>query len=269
MNSTDRRQEALTGRLSGLRARALLPLALSSLPGCGKEEPPPFAPGDFSVSFVRPAAGAVFGASFQVEVAAAWADHATLTIDGTEIGTDTQAPFQWTVGISGLANGTHTLFATAAAGDRSVDASLPVTIAPPDSGLAPEIDLLDLDGVRHTLSQYRGTRAVYIDFWASWCGPCRVELEELRTVHDTYAPRGLEILAISTGGRSGTPVDSTYAEEHAFPFPVLLDPTRSATTAYGVTGVPTQILIDPEGRIRARGLGLGSISSGDIEAILP
>ena len=248
-------------------------LALIAFLGCGKDEPSTAPNGTLTVSIVSPTEGSVVSTGFQVVAAATGADRVTLALDDTEVGTDSQSPYQWDVSTAGLAPGAHTLRATAFAGDRSVEASVSVTFSPLPPGDAPEIDLLDLDDVRHTLSQYRGSHGIHLTFWASWSAECPPCLQEARQIHAAYASQGLQVLAVAVGSGGGSvAADSTYAEGQAFPFPVLLDRAEDATTAYAVTALPTRVLVDPQGNIQRRLEGYsgdGEISAAEIEAILP
>jgi len=115
---------------------------------------------------------------------------------------------------------------------------------------APGVDLPVLsaaDPDRASLSALRG-KVVYLDFWASWCGPCRISFPQLDALHDELGGRGFEVLAVG--------VDASEADARAFlaelpvSYPVVLDSEGSAPARYGILGMPTGYLIDREGVVR-------------------
>jgi len=117
---------------------------------------------------------------------------------------------------------------------------------------APEIDLETLDGERVTLSSLAG-RPVLINFWATWCGPCREEFPLMVSAYAEHADDGLEILGIlhddaAEGARA-------FAVDEAATWPTLLDPDDAAWNAYGGVGMPTSFFVDAEGIVRAFSLG--------------
>ena len=118
---------------------------------------------------------------------------------------------------------------------------------------APEFTLENLDGGRLSLEQFRG-RPVLINFWASWCVPCRDEAPLLRQAAIRHAGQGLVILGVTFNDR---PVDSRrFRDEFELGFPILIDGADGRTAVnYGVTGVPETYFIDREGRVTARHAG--------------
>jgi cytochrome c biogenesis protein CcmG/thiol:disulfide interchange protein DsbE len=117
---------------------------------------------------------------------------------------------------------------------------------------APEIDLLTLDGERVTLSGLRG-RPVLVNFWATWCGPCREEFPLLVAAYEEHAAEGLEILGvIHNDTREGA---AAFAADMGADWPMLHDADDAAWDAYGGLGLPTSFFVDPEGVVRAFSLG--------------
>ena len=117
---------------------------------------------------------------------------------------------------------------------------------------APEIDLETFDGERMTLSSLRG-RPVIINFWATWCGPCREEFPLMVETYEQYADEGLEILGVLHDDL----VDSgrRFAADQGADWPMLYDADDEAWEAYVGVGKPTSFFVDPEGIVRAFSLG--------------
>jgi len=109
---------------------------------------------------------------------------------------------------------------------------------------APALRLQDLQGKTIDLAQYRG-RVVLVNFWATWCPPCRKEFPSLGRVRNLFKPEEFEVLAVN--------VDEDRETALAFAgspgFPVLLDSNSKATMTWPIKGLPTSFLIDPQGRL--------------------
>ncbi|MEZ5541738.1 MAG: TlpA disulfide reductase family protein [Pseudomonadota bacterium] len=119
---------------------------------------------------------------------------------------------------------------------------------------APEFTLADMDGERHSLSGYRGSW-VLVNFWATWCPPCRKEMPALERLYQDYGERGLKVLALNQW-EDADHVFSYMGELNVFPsFPILFDPDSRVADAWGVRGLPTTFLVDPQGRIVYRAVG--------------
>ncbi len=104
-----------------------------------------------------------------------------------------------------------------------------------------------------SLSDYRGS-VVFLNFWATWCPPCREEMPDIEKLNQRLKDTNLAILAISidvTGSKAVRP----YMEEKGFTFPALLDPDRKVTRKYGVISLPTTFLIDCGGSLVAKAIG--------------
>ncbi|KUO64114.1 MAG: hypothetical protein APF84_08375 [Gracilibacter sp. BRH_c7a] len=128
---------------------------------------------------------------------------------------------------------------------------------PPNSSkidLAPDFSLTDLDGNTVNLSDYRGQKNVYLNFWASWCGPCKQEMPDIEAIHREYADKDLVILAVNVGENQN--VVGKYIDNNGFSFSVLLDPDMKASRLYKVNSIPVSVFIDKEGKIRAQRVGL-------------
>jgi len=127
--------------------------------------------------------------------------------------------------------------------------SPPMQVKAPDQrdAVAPAFVLPGLSGTPVHLSDHRG-RVVLLNFWATWCPPCRAEMPSMEKLYQAYRDRGLVILAIS-GDRAGTQVVESFVQELGLTFPILLDPEGNIFAQYGVRGLPTSYLLDRRGRI--------------------
>jgi thiol-disulfide isomerase/thioredoxin len=130
------------------------------------------------------------------------------------------------------------------------------------------VELTDLDGRPIRLADLRG-KAVWINFWASWCPPCQYETPTIRSLDQRYRDRGLAVVAIHV--QSTVQAARDYAERYGLEYAIGSDLTGDFFHLYRVFALPTQFFIDPEGRIRQ--IVVGPISEPDatttIESILP
>jgi len=119
---------------------------------------------------------------------------------------------------------------------------------------APDFELSTLDGKRVKLSDYRG-KAVLLNFWATWCSPCKVEMPWFVDLQNRYANDGLVILGVAMDD-SDTPKIAQFASEMGVNYPVLLG-TDQVSEEYGnVQYLPTSFYIDRDGKIVGKGTGL-------------
>lgn len=119
---------------------------------------------------------------------------------------------------------------------------------------APDFTLPDLDGKMVRLSDFRGKKAIFVNFWATWCPPCRLEMPTMEKAYQEHKTRGLEILAVSidTGPKAAV---KDFMQDCNLTFPVLLDPDMEVMQLYRFFSIPASVLIDKEGIIRHRELG--------------
>lgn len=120
----------------------------------------------------------------------------------------------------------------------------------PEMGeVAADFHLADLDGNSVALSDFQG-RPVLLNFWATWCTPCRDEIPLLETIHNDsrWQNEELVILAVNIGEGKSTVKD--FVEEYGIPFTVLLDTERNVFRQYFVRGVPTTYFVDRKGVIQ-------------------
>jgi len=119
---------------------------------------------------------------------------------------------------------------------------------------APGFTLRRLDGIETRLSDYAG-RPVFINFWASWCGPCRTERPEIIAAYQRHEESGLAVLAIDNTELDIVDDVRAFVDEFELPFPVLLDESGDVIQEYGVLGLPTSVFIDAEGVVRGVSAG--------------
>jgi cytochrome c biogenesis protein CcmG, thiol:disulfide interchange protein DsbE len=114
-----------------------------------------------------------------------------------------------------------------------------------------DFELNALTGERVKLSQFRG-QAVVINFWGTWCPPCRNEMPLFQTVFETYQP-DLVILAVNVNDAVGSV--ERYVEEMGLTFPILLDENGDVRSQFQVRGFPTTYFVDREGVLREQSIG--------------
>ncbi len=120
--------------------------------------------------------------------------------------------------------------------------------------LAPDFTLPSLDGKTVRLSDFRGKKGVFINFWATWCPPCRLEMPTMEKAYQEYRSRGLEILAVSIDAGPKGAIES-FMRELKLTFPVLLDPEMEVMRTYKFFALPASVLIDKQGIIRFKEQG--------------
>lgn len=116
---------------------------------------------------------------------------------------------------------------------------------------APPFSLKTLDGATASLSDYGG-HPVLLNFWASWCKPCRSEMPIIITAYQAHRAAGLAVLAINLSDQERSIKDiRKFQAEFQMPFPVLLDNKGKARKVYQLRGVPTSVFIGSDGMLRS------------------
>lgn len=142
------------------------------------------------------------------------------------------------------------LCAAALAGEELSHSFTPID--PPRS--APDFSLPDMDGELHVLSDYRG-KVVLVNFWATWCPPCRREMPALERLYQALGDEPFAVLAVNQW-EDPDHVFAYMGELNVFPsFPILFDPESTVSAEFGVKGLPTSFLLDKQGRVAFRAVG--------------
>ena len=113
------------------------------------------------------------------------------------------------------------------------------------------ITLLDVKGVKHSVSEYRG-QVVVLNFWASWCVPCRHEMPVLTAVQKSYSASGLVVLGASLDELPNRKEVETVAKQYRINFPIFLNVSEEDMTNLGLESVPATVLLDRRGRVMGR-----------------
>jgi peroxiredoxin len=132
---------------------------------------------------------------------------------------------------------------------------------------APDFSLSDMDGKIHKLSDYRG-KAVLLNFWASWCPPCRHEMPSMEKLYLELKDKPFQVLACDQQEDDDTVFAFTGQFDPAPTFPLLLDRKSTVSKTYDVPGLPTTFLIDKSGRIVYRAVGGRDFSHPAIRALI-
>jgi thiol-disulfide isomerase/thioredoxin len=125
-------------------------------------------------------------------------------------------------------------------------------VGPEEGKLAPDFILESLDGEDFRLSDLRG-KAVVINFWATWCKPCRTEIPNLIAAYHRYRGRGLVIVGVNL--QEGRSIIEPFAADFGMDFPIVIDRTGRVGDGYRLLGLPTTFFVDPAGVIRSRFTG--------------
>lgn len=136
----------------------------------------------------------------------------------------------------------------------------------PDTSLTPEQILSErlkgyearaLDGSTFRIADQKG-KVVLVNAWATWCGPCRYEIPELKRLHQEYADDGLVIAGVSVDMAGAEPAVRQFAKMNDIGYPILLDPQSRVTAMLRSTSIPTSVMIDREGNVVWRHIGIVS-----------
>lgn len=135
--------------------------------------------------------------------------------------------------------------------------------APVTGYLAPEIDLISIEGEPLKLSDFKG-KPVIINFWATWCGPCRAEMPELQAVHRELGDK-IVVYSVNATAQDGGDI-AGFIKEFGITFPVMLDKEGQVFDDYDILALPTTIFVDRNGVIKE--VFTGAVNKAYIESRL-
>jgi peroxiredoxin len=127
---------------------------------------------------------------------------------------------------------------------------------------APEFSLVSKQGEYISIDQLRG-KVVVLDFWATWCGPCRASLPALRRLHKKFRQDPFVLISISSDNNEEA--WQKFVEEEKMEWTQYLDPNRKLNQLFEVRAIPTYFVIDAEGILRRKVVGWGSFQAADLE----
>lgn len=134
------------------------------------------------------------------------------------------------------------------------DAGLAKLVPSEDALPLPGTEFTDPDGGTHSLADYAG-KVVLVNFWATWCAPCREEMPSLDALQTELGGDDFQVVTIATGRNAPEKIAKFYEETGVTALPVLLDPRQQLAREMGIVGLPVSVLIDRDGREVARLLG--------------
>jgi len=131
---------------------------------------------------------------------------------------------------------------------------------------APDFFLKDLSGKEVEIKQFKG-KVVFLNFWATWCGPCKEEMPSLEFLHRQFKEKNFVLLTISVDYEGIKPVQE-FMSKKQYTFPVLLDPQGETLDLLEVKGIPTTFLIDKKGKMVGKAIGPRDWKSSEVISLL-
>ena len=145
--------------------------------------------------------------------------------------------------------------ALAATGASALDKGIP----------APQFELPGKDGGAVQLAKLQG-RLVYVDFWASWCGPCRQSFPWMNEMQARYGARGLQVVGVNLDAKSDDA--RRFLSETPARFTIAFDPAGATPRAYGIKGMPSSVLIGPDGKVLYEHAGFKETDRTALEQVI-
>ncbi len=132
---------------------------------------------------------------------------------------------------------------------------------------AADFKLETLDGTTVSLESLRG-KVVFLNVWATWCGPCREEMPSMQTLYDDFKANKDFVMLAASQDTSGRSVVASYVKKNGYRFTILLDPENKISETYDVSGVPETFIINRKGQIVAHHMGAFDWSRPDVKDAL-
>jgi thiol-disulfide isomerase/thioredoxin len=136
-------------------------------------------------------------------------------------------------------------------------------VAPEIGAFAPPFRATTLTNTILSLSQLHG-QTIVLNFWATWCAPCRAEMPILQALYDDYADNGVTVVAINVG--EDPRLVNAWANQLALTYPILLDKNLMIATQYAIRGQPTTYIVAPDGKITH--IFFGAMTADQLEAVI-
>ena len=134
---------------------------------------------------------------------------------------------------------------------------------------APDFTLTDQYGNTHTLSDYQG-KTVFLNFWATWCGPCKSEMPDIQKLYESYGENSEDLVVLAVANPGGQDVSQEeieqFLEDNGYTFPVLMDTTGMTLAYYGISAFPTTFMIDANGNVY--GYVPGAMTASIMESVV-
>jgi peroxiredoxin len=127
---------------------------------------------------------------------------------------------------------------------------------------AVDFKLQDLKGIERSLSDYKGKKVIFLNFWATWCPPCRREMPSMQILHEKFKEEDFVMLAVSLDSSKRPATD--FIKEHKYTFTVLMDSDKKVARIYQITGIPTTFIIDQKGVIAHKTIGMENWAKEEI-----
>jgi thiol-disulfide isomerase/thioredoxin len=129
--------------------------------------------------------------------------------------------------------------------------------------IAPDFTLLDLEGKEVRLGEFRG-KVVFVNFWATWCPPCRAEMPDIESLYQEHKDKGLVVIGIDISESEATV--RQFVQRGGYSWTFVLDSDGAVAASYNIRAIPTSFFIDREGVIQA--VNIGAMTKKGIEATL-
>jgi peroxiredoxin len=129
--------------------------------------------------------------------------------------------------------------------------------------VAPPFSLPNINGKTVSLSDYKG-KWVFVNFWATWCGPCVMEMPMLAKLHDTMKGQKFEMIAINTMEQATPDLVKKFTKDNKIPFTVLLDNDSKIGKTYSIDSLPTTYVVTPSGDVYTRAIGMREWDSDEV-----